>query len=149
MDQESKKIPEIKSDGSSAQQGSSKACKFIPDQPAEIVRMATNTLANLRACVNEFDMEQSVDILNMSKRFTSWIENFEACAEFEGVSEGIMRPAVLALGGEKFRELCKTLEVSATDDYAALKDKLKIHYTAKKNTSAERFKFLNMKPESR
>ena len=97
--------------------------------------------------MSEFNTEQSVDILNMSKRFTSWIENFEACVEFEGVAEEKKKPAVMALGGEKFRELCKTLDITAADNYAAMKVKLTTHYTANKNTSTERFKFLNMKPE--
>ena len=70
------------------------------------------------------------------------------CVEFEGVEEGRQRPAMLALGGEKLRELCKTLGVSQADTYAEAKAKLMQHYTPKKNISAERFKFLNMRPET-
>ena len=55
---------------------------------------------------------------------------------------------MLALGGEKLRELCKTLGVSQADTYAEAKAKLMQHYTPKKNISAERFKFLNMRPET-
>ena len=113
-----------------------------------IDRMASNTLANLRACVKEFDTEQSGELASTSKRFMSWLENFEACADFEDVSPEKRRPALLALGGEKFRELCKTLDVSNTDTYAQVVEKLKAHYTPQKNLSAERFKFINMRPES-
>ena len=110
--------------------------------------MATNTLANLRSCVKEFDPNQTTDVLNLSKRYTSWLDNFEACAQFEEVPAAKMKPAILALGGESFREVCKTLAIATTDTYEQMKEKLERHFTPKKNTSAERFKFFNMRPES-
>ena len=111
-------------------------------------RMAANTLSNLRACVKEFNTEESSDPQCIAKRFESWLENFEACADFEEVPDNKRKPALQTVGGEKLRELLKTLGVVATDDYKTAKDKLVAYYTPKKNTSAERFKFLNMRPES-
>ena len=110
--------------------------------------MATNTLANLRACVKEFDTEESSDLQNIAKRFEAWVENFEACVEFEEVTEARKNPALLPLGGGKLRELCKTLGITAQDSYTESKTKLTTHYTPKKNLSAESFKFLNMRPET-
>jgi hypothetical protein len=112
------------------------------------VRMASNTLANLRACVQEFDTEESGDVQNLARKYQSWLENFEACADFEEVIDNRRKPALLALGGEKLRELIKTLGVTTEDNYEQTKTKLNTHFTPKKNTSAERFKFLNMRPES-
>ena len=88
------------------------------------INMATNTLANLRAVIQEFDTEESSDLQSVGRRFESLIENFEACIEFEGVAEAKKNPALLALGGQKFRDLCKTLSVSSTDTYAETKVKL-------------------------
>jgi hypothetical protein len=73
--------------------------------------MANNILSNLRSCVKEFDTEQTADVQNLCKRFESWLTNFEACAEFEDVPTGKKKPALLAVGGEKLRELCTTLQV--------------------------------------
>ena len=80
--------------------------------------MTTNTLANLRAVISVFDTEESSDAQNMARKYTSWISNFEACIEFEGVTEARKKPAMLALGGEKLRELCTTLGITPEDDYA-------------------------------
>ena len=96
--------------------------------------MENNTLSNLWACVYEFDTEQSMDV--------------QACAEFEEVAIGKKKPALMALGGEKLRQVWKTLGVAPQDDYEAMKTKLMTHFTPKKNTSAERFKFFNMRPET-
>jgi hypothetical protein len=115
---------------------------------SQTIRMASNTLANLRACVQEFDTEESCDVQNLARKFKSWLENFEACADFEELSDNRRRPALLALGGEKLRELIKTLGATATDTYVQTKTALNTHFTPKKTTSAERFKFLNMRPES-
>ena len=73
----------------------------------------SNTLANLRACVKEFDPEQTADLINVAKRYEDWLENFEACADFEDVTVAKRKPALMALGGEKFRQLCKTLDITA------------------------------------
>ena len=118
------------------------------EQTSSSSKMASNTLANMRACVKEFDTDQTGELASTAKRFRSWLENFEACADFEDISPEKRRPALLALGGEKFRELCKTLDITSADSYAEMVEKLKTHYTPQKNTSAERFKFFNMRPES-
>ena len=111
-------------------------------------KIMSNTLANLRSCVSEFNPDETADLSNVAKRYNDWLENFEACADFEDVPEGKRRPALMALGGERFRQLCKTLEITATDTYVQVKAKLNTHFTPKKNTTAERFKFFNMRPES-
>jgi hypothetical protein len=108
----------------------------------------SNTLVNLRACVKEFDPEQSSDLVKVARKYDDWMENFEACADFEDVAPEKRKPALLALGGEKFRQLCKTLEVKSTDKYVEMKETLHSYFTPKKNTSAERFKFFNTRPES-
>ena len=104
---------------------------------SNISKMASNTLANMRACVKEFDTEQTGELASTAKRFRSWLENFEACADFEDISPEKRRPALLALGGEKFRELCKTLDITSADSYTEMVEKLKTHYTPQKNTFAE------------
>ena len=108
----------------------------------------SNTLANIRSCVAEFDTEQTTDVQNMSRRFSSWLENFEAVCEFEEVTIQKQKPALLAVGGSKLRELVKTLGATAADGYPEVKDILLNHFKVKKNTTAERFKFLNTRPES-
>ena len=95
-------------------------------------KMASNTLGNLRACVSEFDPDQTTDIQNMSKRYVSWLENFEACTQFEEVPNAKMKPALMAIGGEKLRELCKSLGVTAGDSDEEAKAKLETHFTPKK-----------------
>ena len=68
--------------------------------PAEIANIKvsrptmSNTLANLRACVKEFDPEQSPDLTKVSRKYEDWLQNFEACADFEDVSPDIQLPAV-------------------------------------------------------
>ena len=84
----------------------------------------------------------------MARKYEDWLENFEACADFEDVAPEKRKPALLALGGERFRQLCKTLEVKPADTYEELKEILHTHFTPKRNTSAERFKFFNTRPES-
>jgi hypothetical protein len=108
----------------------------------------SNTLANIRSCVPEFDTEQTADIQNLCRRFKAWLENFEAVCEFEDVTVQKKKPALLAVGGSKLRELCTTLGVSADDGFAEVKALLEGHFKVKKNTTAERFKFLNTRPES-
>ena len=103
---------------------------------------------NLKSCVSEFDTEQTPDVQNMNRKYTAWIENFEVVCDFEDVPAAKKKAALLAVGGAKLRELCKTLNVTATDDYNSTKTKLETHFKVKKNTTAERFKFLNTKPES-
>ena len=99
--------------------------------PTDTPRMA-NTLANLRSCVKEFNPEETGDLSNQAKRFVSWLENFEACADFEEVTAAKRKPAVLALGGEQFRELCKSLGINAQDTFDTMKTKLTTHFTPKK-----------------
>ena len=110
-----------------------------------------NTLANLKACVPEFDTEAMLDEgVNIERRWTQWLENFECCLTFEGVEDADNTPskkraALLAIGGQKLRELFGTLTPADTS-YAAATTVLKTHFTSKKNVTAERYKFFCMKP---
>ena len=54
---------------------------------SQTLKMAANSLANLRACVNEFDTEESCDVQNLARKFQCWLDNFEACADFEELSD--------------------------------------------------------------
>ena len=110
-----------------------------------------NTLANLRACVPEFNPDSLIDEgSNTDKRWKQWLENFECCLEFEGVTDqpnekSKKRAALLAIGGQQLRDLLKTL--SPTDDtYLEARNALNTHFTAKKNLTAERYKFFCAKP---
>ena len=57
------------------------------------------------------------------------------------------RAALLAIGGQKLREIFKTL-TPADDSYQAAKECLYQYFKPQKNLIAERYKFLCMKPES-
>ena len=55
-----------------------------------------NTLANLKACVPEFDTvtEAMLDEgVNIERRWTQWLENFECCLTFEGVQDAADTPS--------------------------------------------------------
>ena len=83
--------------------------------------MAGSTLANLKACVKEFNPYDFGHTQNVSKQWILWLENFECCLDFEGVKEetteegsDVVPPsrkqaALLAIGGQKLREIFKTL----------------------------------------
>ena len=110
-----------------------------------------NTLANLKACVPEFDPEAFLDEgINTERRWKQWLENFECCMTFEGVADpdagpSKKRAAILAIGGQKLRELFSTL----TPDSPSYDDATKAlteHFTSKKNLTAERYKFFCTKP---
>ena len=111
----------------------------------------SNTLANLKACVPEFDPENLTDEgSNAEKRWKQWLENFECCLTFEGVTDPAAGPskkraALLAIGGQKLRELFATLTVENAS-YDAATAALNAHFTAEKNLTAERFKFFCMQP---
>ena len=106
----------------------------------------SNTLANLKACVPEFDPEALTDDgVNMERRWKQWLENFECCLTFEGVTDPEDGPskkkaALLAIGGQKLRELFSTLTPEG-NTYTQAINSLTAHFTAKKNLTAERFKF--------
>ena len=67
-----------------SEQSSSSEVKTVNNQ-ANRPNMS-NTLVNLRACVKEFDPEQSPDLAKVSRKYEDWLENFEACADFEDVA---------------------------------------------------------------
>ena len=85
---------------------------------------------------------------NLARKLQCWLDNFETCADFEELSDNRRKPALLALGGEKLRELIKTLGGTAQDTYEQTKTALSTHFTPRKHTSAARLKFFNMRPES-
>ena len=106
----------------------------------------TATLANLKQVCECFEFENSS---NQEKNWSSWLENFEICTEFEGiVDEKKRRAALLAVAGPKLRELHSTLEEESALNYTTLKKVLSEYFKGKKNLTAERYKFLCMKPES-
>ena len=90
--------------------------------------MAGSTLANLKACVKEFNPDDFGDTQNVSKQWILWLENLECCLDFEGVKEETAeegsdavspsrkRATRLATGGQKLREIFKTL-TPADDSY--------------------------------
>ena len=99
----------------------------------------------------EFNPDSLVDeASNTEKRWTQWLENFDCCLEFEGVTDPATgaskkRAALLAIGGQQLRDLFKTLK--PTDDtYTSACTILNDHFKAKKNLTAERFKFFYTKP---
>ena len=101
--------------------------------------MAGSTLANLKACVKEFNPDDFGDTQNVSKQWILWLENFEYCLDFEGVKEETTeegsdavppsrkRAALLAIGGQKLREIFKTL-IPADDSYQAAKECLNEYF---------------------
>ena len=103
----------------------------------------TNTLANLKAYVPEFDPEAlQTENINMERRWKQWLENFECCLTFEGVTDpeegpSKKRAALLAIGGHKLRELFATLTTAAAT-YETAKTALDLHFITKKNLTAER-----------
>ena len=59
------------------------------------------------------------------------------------------RAALLAVGGSKIREIFKTLTLESDNkSYDVAKAALSTYFKAKKNLTAERFKFFCTKPES-
>ena len=110
--------------------------------------MAGNVLGNLKSVVGEFDVEQTENRINLDKKWNQWLENFEVCIEFEGVADEKKKAALLALGGQKLRTLAATLDVKPTTDFENAKKALNDYFRAKKNTSAERYKFFCMKQSS-
>ena len=123
------------------------------------VTTPTSTLASLRSCVTEFNPdktfgeEESSD--NVEKKWEKWLENFEVCLDFEGVVDDSTtttskkRAALLAVGGPKLREIFKTLTIQDNDSsYDAAKTAMNTYFKARKNLTAERFKFFCTKPES-
>ena len=111
----------------------------------------SNTLANLKASVPEFDLEAVLDNgINIERRWKQLLENFECCITFEGVTNQPNAPfkkkaSVLAIGGQKLLELFSTL-TPATDSYEAATTILTTHFMSKKNLIVERFKFFCIKP---
>ena len=121
--------------------------------------MSVSSLASLKTCVSEFNPDRSLDdegSENLEKKWEKWLENLEVCLDFEGVQDSTeanstskKRAALLAGGGSKLREIFKTLDIeNDSKSYDAAKTALNSHFTAKKNLTAERFKFFCTKPES-
>ena len=111
-------------------------------------KMATANLANLRAVCETFDIDQC-DTSNIERKWKSWLENFEICTEYEGVEDPKKRrAALLAVAGPQIRELLGTLEEEEAKTYDTVKKVFNDYFQGKKNLTAERYKFLCMKPES-
>ena len=112
-----------------------------------------NALANLRACVKEFPLqEHEGNTMNLHKRWTMWIENLEYCFTFEGLDEDEhadtkKKAAMLALAGHPLRELYNTLE-DGGNTYAEAEKKINDYFKGRKNLTAERYKFFCMRPVS-
>lgn len=54
----------------------------------------SNTVANLKACVAEFDPEALLnDGVNTERLWKQWLENFECCIAFEGVTDQLDAPS--------------------------------------------------------
>ena len=110
----------------------------------------SNTLANLKACIPEFDPEVLLDgKVNIGRRWKQWVENFKCCITFEGVTDQPDAPskkktAPLAIAGQKLRELFSTL-TPAAELYKTAAIFLKTHFTWKNTLTAERFKFFYTK----
>ena len=119
---------------------------------AEENRMATGggaTLAQLKQVCKEFEVREC-QLENKEKRWKVWLENFECCLEFEGIEEDKKkRAALLAVAGASLRELFRTLEEEEPHTYATATKALGEHFEGKKNLTAERYRFLCMKPESK
>ena len=112
-----------------------------------------SSLAGLKSCVSEFDPDAHHDAgTNQERRWKQWLENLELVMDFEGITDPAEGPskkraALLALGGAALRELFATLTVADTQ-YSTAKAVLTTHFTAKKNLTAERYKFFCTRPES-
>ena len=112
-----------------------------------------SSLVGLKSCVSEFDPDAHHDAgTNQERRWKQWLENLELVIDFEGITDPAEGPskkraALLAVGGAAIRELFATLTVADTQ-YSTAKAALTAHFTAKKNLTAERYKFFCTKPES-
>ena len=114
--------------------------------------MAGSTLSNLKACVKEFNPNDFGETQNISKQWILWPENFECCLGSEGVKEETAeegsdavppsrkRATLLAVGGQKLREIFETLTL-ADDVYQTAKECLNEYFKPQKNLAAERYKF--------
>jgi hypothetical protein len=110
--------------------------------------MATANLATLREVCEVFDIEQ-YDTGNIEKKWKAWLDNFEICTEYEGVENPKKRrAALLAVAGPQIRELLSTLEEEEAKTYETVKKVFNDYFKGKKNLTAERYKFLCLKPES-
>ena len=112
-----------------------------------------SSLVGLKSCVSEFDPDAHHDAgTNQERRWKQWLENLELVMDFKGITDPAEGPskkraALLAVGGAALRELFVTLTVADTQ-YSTAKAALTAHFTAKKNLTAERYKFFCTKPES-
>ena len=111
--------------------------------------MAAANLANLKEVCDTFEIDQCADDTNLEKRWKSWLENFEIITDYEGIDDPKKRrAALLAVAGAQIRELLGTLEEADGKSFTTVKDVLNAYFKGKKNLTAERYKFLCMKPIS-
>ena len=110
----------------------------------------SNTLVNLKVCIPEFNSEALLDDgVKIERCWRQWLENFECCISFEGVtdqSNGLSKKSCLSC-----HQWPETWEVFSTvttpaDMYEAAMTILPTHFTLKKNLTAERFEFFCTKP---
>ena len=111
-------------------------------------KMASASLANLREVCGSFELDQ-FETANIEKKWKAWLDNFEICTEYEGVEDPKKRrAALLAVAGPQIRELLGTLEEEEAKTYDTVTKVFNEHFKGKKNLTAERYKFLCLKPES-
>jgi len=111
------------------------------------IRMSAN-LANLKEVCETFVIDQ-YESNNVEKRWKSWLENFEICTEYEGIEDPKKRrAALLAVAGPQIRELLSTLEEDDEKTFDTVKAVFNAYFKGKKNLTAERYRFLCLKPLS-
>ena len=108
----------------------------------------STTLTNLKSICGEFKTDE-YGSSNTDRKWMAYIENFESCLEFEDVTdEKKKRSALLAVGGAELRDILRTLDEDTPNTYDTAKAALGTYFKAKKNLTAERYRFFCMKPES-
>ena len=108
----------------------------------------STTLTNLKSICGELKTDECGSS-NTDRKWMAYIENFESCQEFEDVTdEKKKRSALLAVGGAELRDILRTLDEDTPNTYDTAKAALGTYFKAKKNLTAERYRFFCMKPES-
>ena len=115
-------------------------------QSREKTKYKMATLANLKQVCPELQLDQS---RNNEKQWQQFIDNSEAVLAFEEIeADKKMRAALFAVTGQEVRDIFKTLEEEEPNTYVTAKTALENHFKGQKNLTAERYRFLCMKPES-
>lgn len=104
---------------------------------------AKGSLGTLKQYVSEFNFQAN----NPSKKWKSWIKNFEICVKLEQVPEKDWLKLLLVLGGEELRDKIEKIEIQ-TENYNDYKKELNEYFTEKKSLNVLRHKLLNTEPEN-